>query len=200
MTVFNVKILQTRGSSFDIGLKTGKLFKDMPIIKPLETITKPEIDFINMKSIFAELSPHLLEELDGISEGIGIPFNKAATLFSGYDLPRVAAMGCSALITNKYYVRNYDFSPFIYDGVFSLNQTYNLNASAGYNLQGIGRHDGVNEHGLAIGLHFVSNSDYTKGLSAWTSIRMILDSCSTVNEAFLMLKELPHAACYNFSM
>jgi predicted choloylglycine hydrolase len=200
MSDFNVKILQTRGSSFDIGLKIGKFFKDTPMIKSLETITKPEIDYISMKSIFSALSPHLLEELEGISEGVGVPFNKAAALFSGYDLPRVAAMGCSALMTNEYYVRNYDFSPFLYDGLFSLIQPYNANASAGYNLQGIGRHDGVNEHGLAVGLHFVSNLDHTKGLSAWTSIRMILDSCSSVNEAISMLQELPHSACYNFSM
>ncbi|MCA1062759.1 C45 family autoproteolytic acyltransferase/hydrolase [Rossellomorea sp. AcN35-11] len=200
MSNFNVRILQTRGSSFDIGLEIGKFFKDTPVMNSYEAITKPEIDYVNLKSIFSSISPHLLEELEGISEGVGIPFNKAAALFSGYDLPRVAAMGCSAVITNEYYVRNYDFSPFLYDGLFSLIQANNSYASAGYNLQGIGRHDGVNEHGLAVGLHFVSNMEHTKGLSAWTSIRMVLDSCSSVNEAITLLKELPHSACYNFSM
>lgn len=33
-----------------------------------------------------------------------------------------------------------------------------------------------------------------------TSIRIILDSCSTVDEAIEILKIIPHSACYNFSL
>src|SRR5690625_1576309 len=31
-------------------------------------------------------------------------------------------------------------------------------------------------------------------------IRMVLDMCSSVDEAIQMLKEIPHATCYNFSL
>ncbi|HWI49600.1 MAG TPA: C45 family peptidase, partial [Rummeliibacillus sp.] len=134
------------------------------------------------------------------SEGLGISLNKAAALFSGYDVPKTEAMGCSAVITKDYYARNYDFGPALYDGCFSLVQPNHIFASAGYNLQAIGRHDGVNEKGLVIGLHFVSNQDYSVGLSPWTSIRMILDTCATTVDAIQMLKEIPHSACYNFSI
>src|SRR5699024_10975766 len=34
----------------------------------------------------------------------------------------------------------------------------------------------------------------------WMAVRMMLDSCSTTEEAIAMLKEIPHAACYNFSL
>jgi predicted choloylglycine hydrolase len=121
-------------------------------------------------------------------------------MFSGYDMTKVAAMGCSAFVTKDFYVRNYDFSPVLYDGFFSLLQPQNAYATAGYNLQAIGRHDGVNEHGLVAGLHFVSNDGYSVGLSAWTSIRMLLDTCETVEEAIRLLEEIPHSACYNFSL
>ncbi|MGE8205425.1 C45 family autoproteolytic acyltransferase/hydrolase [Heyndrickxia sp. NPDC080065] len=201
MSNFNVDVLQIRDSSFNIGLKMGKLLKNRPILKSLEAITKPEIDFNNMKSIFSAYAPHLLDEIHGLSEGLEISINKSAALFSGYDVPKVEAMGCSSLITKEYYVRNYDFSPVFYDSFFSLLQpTEGAYASAGYNLQAIGRHDGVNEYGLVSGLHFVSNNDYSKGLSAWTSIRMILDTCTSLDDAILMLKEIPHSACYNFSL
>ncbi|MCA1054078.1 C45 family peptidase [Rossellomorea aquimaris] len=200
MSNFKVKVVQTRGNSFENGLKIGTHYKNNPILASLKSITKPEIDYENMKSIFTAYSPHLLDELEGLSESIGISLNRTASLFSGYDLPRVEAMGCSALITNEYYVRNYDFSPLFYDGLFTLTQSTSSYASAGYNLQGIGRHDGVNEHGLVVGLHFVNNNEHAKGMSAWTTIRMILDTCSTVNEAISLLKEIPHSASYNFSM
>src|SRR5699024_11246032 len=81
---------------------------------------------------------------------------KAAALFSGYDMPKAEALGCSAMMTKKYYVRNYDFSPDLYDGLFSLIQPDTSFATAGYNLQILGRHDGVNQEGLVAGLHFRS--------------------------------------------
>src|SRR5699024_3723 len=113
---------------------------------------------------------------------------------------KAEALGCSAMMTKKYYVRNYDFSPDLYDGLFSLIQPDTSFATAGYNLQILGRHDGVNQEGLVAGLHFVSNHGYKKGLSAWTAVRIVLDSCATTSEAVNLLKEIPHAACYNFSL
>ena len=199
MANLNVDVLQIRDTSFNIGFRMGKLIQNKPILWTLESITKPEIDYQNMKSIYSTFAPHLLEEIEGLSQSLEISSDKAAALFSGYDVPKTEAMGCSTIITKDYYVRNYDFSPALYDGVFSLVQPDKAFASAGYNLQIVGRHDGVNQEGLVAGLHFVSNNDYTKGVSPWTSIRMVLDSCSTTDDAINMLKEIPHSACYNFS-
>lgn len=200
MRTFNVEILQIRASSFHIGLRMGRLIQNRPIIRMYESISAPSIDIPNMRSVFSALAPHLLEELEGLAQGLDISTIKAATLFSGYEVPKTEAMGCSSILTKEFYMRNYDFSPNLYDGIFSLIQPEKGYASAGYNLQLIGRHDGVNQEGLVIGLHFVSNTGYTKGLSPWTSIRMVLDSCTSVEDAVIMLKEIPHAACYNFSI
>ncbi|TMU87274.1 peptidase C45 [Bacillus sp. BHET2] len=200
MPNFEVDILQIRGNSFHIGLKTGEMIRNTSILQIMESITKPEIDIQNMKSIYSMYSPHLLEELEGLAQGLGISSERAAALFSGYDVPKTEAMGCSSLLTNEYYVRNYDFTPDLYDGIFSLVQPAGAFASAGYNLQILGRHDGVNEHGLVAGLHFVSNEGYAKGISPWAALRMVLDTCSSLEEASGLLKELPHSACYNFSL
>lgn len=200
MSELNVAILQIRDTSFNIGFEMGKHIQSQPILKTLEMITKPEIDYENMKSIYSAFAPHLFDELQGLSEALEISPEKAAALFSGYDVPKTEAMGCSTIITKEYYVRNYDFSPVLYDRCLSLLQPESTFSSVGYNLQVIGRHDGVNNHGLVLGLHFVSNNDYSQGLSAWTSIRMILDTCSSLDDAVHMLKEIPHSACYNFSI
>lgn len=200
MSNFNVSIFQIRGSSFQIGLKLGEKFHDSPILKIFESITRQEIDLKNMKSIYSTFAPHLLEELEGLAQGLDISPDRAAALFSGYDVPKTEAMGCSTLLTNDYYVRNYDFSPALYDGIFSLVQVDKAFATAGYNLQMLGRHDGVNQQGLVAGLHFVSHDGYAKGVSPWAAIRMVLDQCSTVDEAVAMLKEIPHSSCYNFSL
>ncbi|MGN8843110.1 C45 family autoproteolytic acyltransferase/hydrolase [Niallia sp. Sow4_A1] len=201
MKKFEVKIVQIReDSSFNIGMKTGQHILDSSLVPMWNKIFEHDIDYKNMRSIFSSYTPHLLEELEGLAQGLGISSIRAASMFSGYDVPKIDAMGCTAILTDQYYVRNYDFSPDFYDGIFSLVQSKTALATAGYNLQILGRHDGANQEGLVMGLNFVSYNGYTKGISPWTAIRMALDTCSTVDDAFALLKELPHSACYNFSL
>lgn len=190
MSKFNVDMLQIRNDSFNIGLEIGRHVKNSSLLNMFASITRSEIDEPTMKSVFRSFAPHLLDELEGLSQGLRMPLKKVAALFSGYDMPKVGALGCSALMTADYYVRNYDFSPNLYDGIFSLCQPRTSLATAGYHLQILGRHDGVNQEGLVAGLHFVSNHGYRKGVSAWT----------TTEEAIQMLKDIPHTACYNFSL
>lgn len=200
MSNFTVKIFQQRGNAYQIGFNLGQQLAGTHIPQMFKNITRSEIDMANMKATYQALAPHLLSELEGLGDGLNISWKKAAALFGGYDFPRPPALGCSAMLTDDYYVRNYDFSPELYDGYFSLIQPNEAFASAGYNLQAIGRHEGVNQHGLVAGLHFVSNNGYTTGISAWTAIRMLLDTCATASDAIDLLKEIPHAACYNFSI
>ncbi|MGG4344101.1 C45 family autoproteolytic acyltransferase/hydolase [Paenibacillus lautus] len=200
MPNYTVNILQLREDNYYNGLKLGRSLRNQPILKAFEAATKPEIDTEQLKSIYNEFAPQLLSELEGLAEGLEMPFPKAAALLGGYDVPKITAMGCSAMITPSYYVRNYDFTPAFYDGYFTAAQADKGLATVGYNLQAIGRHDGVNEKGLAAGLHFVSFDGYEAGLSPWVGVRMILESCGTVEEASYMLRHIPHAACYNFSI
>ncbi|OEH53840.1 peptidase C45 [Oceanobacillus sp. E9] len=197
---YEVDIFQCRGSSFDIGYQIGEQLKNNKIVDVYKEKMKPTIDIANMESVFSTYAPHLIEELKGISEGLEISYKEAAAIFSGYDIPKMDAMGCSATITNDFYVRNYDFSPLLYDHIFSLVDSEVAYASAGYSQQVLGRLDGVNSEGLVMGLHFVSFKEFQNGISAWTAIRMVLDTCSSTSEAVDLLKVIPHAACYNFSI
>ncbi|MFS0749337.1 C45 family autoproteolytic acyltransferase/hydolase [Oceanobacillus sp. 1P07AA] len=198
--LYQVNILQSRGSAFNIGYYMGQKLKNKTIIGVYKEKMKPAIDIQQMESVFSAFAPHLIEELKGISEGLEISYKEAAAIFSGYDIPKMDAMGCSATITNDYYVRNYDFTPLLYDHIFSLVDSEVAYATAGFTQQVLGRLDGVNSEGLVMGLHFVSFKEFQTGISAWTAIRMVLDTCSDTDEAVKMLKEIPHAACYNFSI
>jgi predicted choloylglycine hydrolase len=200
LTNFEIDVLQLRTTPYEIGLSLGKHLRGKKIIDVFNTLTKTEINMNHFHQLFSSLSPSLLEELQGLSEGLQLPYEKVAAMFSGYDVPKLSNMGCSAFVDHQYYVRNYDFSPDIYDGLLLLFDSKSVLASCGYSLQLIGRHDGVNETGLAIGLHFVNNQEYQEGIAAWTSVRMVLDACKSVEEAIDLLKELPHASCYNFSL
>ena len=63
-----------------------------------------------------------------------------------------------------------------------------------------GRLDGMNERGLAVGLHLVKARPRFPGLTSTLLVRRVLDSCATTAEAIDLLRRLPHAMKYNYSM
>lgn len=63
-----------------------------------------------------------------------------------------------------------------------------------------GHLDGMNQHGLITGLHLVRMSPRFPGLSCVLIVRLILDQCSTTAEAITLLRQLPLAMQYNYSL
>jgi predicted choloylglycine hydrolase len=200
MSNFHVGILQLRKSAYENGYAIGNSVKHTSLMERIHHFVKEKIAIQEVEALFQRDTPHLLDEIRGIADAIGVTYERAMTMFSGYDLPKVESMGCTAMITPNYYVRNYDFSPIMYDHLFVLEKSEGAYAHGGYSLQLIGRHDGANEHGLVVGFHYVNNVEYQVGISAWTAVRIVLDCCKTTEEAIQLLKELPHATCYNFSI
>jgi predicted choloylglycine hydrolase len=73
-------------------------------------------------------------------------------------------------------------------------------ASIGASHQLTGRLDGMNEHGLTIGLHLVQVRPRFPGLTSTLLVRRVLDTCATTAEAIDLLRRLPHAMKYNYSL
>jgi predicted choloylglycine hydrolase len=148
---------------------------------------------------FAKFSPALWEEIGGISEGLGIPTERAVLSF-GNDGLRPPIGACSAIMAADVYGRNYDFRPRSYGARFALVQATGSYASVGSSELLTGRLDGMNQHGLTIGLHLVRARPRFPGLSCVLIVRIILDQCATTAEATAMLRSLPHAMQYNYSL
>jgi predicted choloylglycine hydrolase len=149
--------------------------------------------------LFAKYAPVLWEELAGLADELGITIERAAFRF-GNDGMRPPIGACSAAISADVYGRNYDYRPWYYGAQFVLLQAGGSYASIGSSHQLTGRLDGMNEHGLMIGLHQVKKSPRFPGLSADLIVRMILDQCSSTTEAVEILGQLPHAMQYNYSL
>jgi len=189
-----VNVLDLRGSFYQIGLKQGQ---EILNITPQIMLDKDTIN--TAEYLLKKFSPHLLEELEGLAEGTGLPLTTVISTFSGYDVP-FPNMGCSTLVKDSYYVRNYDFSPDLYDARLMFVQPATGFASVGFSQQIIGRLDGMNEKGLVIGLHFVNQEHKQPGFLATTIVRMVLDQCKTTSEAIDLLRKIPHGYCYNYSL
>ena len=148
---------------------------------------------------FRAYAPALWEEIAGIAEGLNISMEQAVACF-GNDGLRMPTGGCSAVMSSNVYGRNYDFRPRGYEARFALLQPTGSYASIGSSHQLTGRLDGMNEHGLTIGLHLVKAWPRSPGLTSSMMVRRVLDSCATTVEAIDLLRRLPHAMKYNYSL
>jgi predicted choloylglycine hydrolase len=123
-----------------------------------------------------------------------------AVLYFGTGGFRPATGGCSAAMSAGVYGRNYDYRPRYYGARFALIQASGSHASIGASENLTGRLDGMNAHGLVIGLHLVRTRPKYPGLSCALIVRIILDQCATTAEAVALLRRLPHAMAYNYSL
>lgn len=199
MIPFKISIEQYRGASYDIGYSQGKQM-DQALLDMFSTmIDESEMDLDGLRDVYSLHAPHLLGELQGIADAMYIPFEQAA-LFGGYGALEIQGMGCSSIVNKNMLIRNYDFSPEVYDARLVFAQPKEGYASVGHSLHVTGRTEGVNEKGLAVALHFVNNDEAQNGLTAGSVVRIVLDTCKNTDEAVHTIKQLPHAWSYNFSI
>ena len=200
--MLRVSFVQCRGTPYEVGraqadafalTRKGKAFLRKRVRLPWWFNIRAE------ERAFRAYAPALWEEIAGIAEGLDIPMEQAVLCF-GNDGLRMPTGGCSAVMSCGVYGRNYDFRPRQYEARFALVQARGSYASVGGSHQLTGRLDGMNEHGLTIGLHLVKARPRSPGLTSTLLVRRVLDSCATAAQAIDLLHRLPHAMQYNYSL
>ena len=116
MGELNVSVVDLMGSYYELGLKQGEEIKTTQLIKQLDFLEELSVnsDPAKAEEVLKGISPKLLEELKGLANGLNLKLDTIIKLYSGYDVD-FPSMGCTTFIQEDYYVRNYDFSPEIYD-------------------------------------------------------------------------------------
>ncbi|MGE7946210.1 C45 family autoproteolytic acyltransferase/hydolase [Lysinibacillus sp. NPDC093688] len=196
-----VRIVELRGNYYQFGLEQGRELRSLPILEQFEQLGKLNLNsnVQKAKEILKTVSPNLFQELIGLAAGLDMDIDHTIKLFSGYDVA-FPQMGCTTLVNDGYYVRNYDFSPEMYDSRLVWTNPTDGYASVGFSQQIIGRLDGMNEKGLIVGLHFVNNEYREEGFIATTIVRMLLEQCANIEEALNLITNIPHGYCYNYSI
>jgi len=203
MRPFRVTVVQCRGSGYEVGRAQAALFAATPkgrAFQRRKAIRFPRwFDVRAERRAISRFSPALWEEIGGLADGLGVPVERAVFCFGNNGL-RPPTGGCSAVMGAGIYGRNYDFGPRRYGARFIAIQPSESYASIGSSELLTGRLDGMNEHGLVIGLHLVRTRPRLPGLSCVLIVRIILDRCATTAEAVAMLRRIPHAMAYNYSL
>lgn len=197
---FSVRIVDLQGDYFEFGKVQGEEIKNSLLFEKLKKLAS-ENNHSNVRKaeeLLEQFSPNVLEEIAGLQASLELE-KDTAMQFSGYDIV-FPKMGCTTLVTDGAYIRNYDFSPMLYDARLVLTNPDNGYATVGFSQQIIGRLDGMNEKGLVVGLHFVNNEERAEGFFATTIVRMLLEQCANIEEAIQFITTVPHGYCYNYSI
>lgn len=198
-----------RGTHREAGLRWGRrlashgnlILQNVPF-----PITQARLQFAQQcVPIYRQFFPAVLQEIDGLAEGQGCaPQALQAVLFSMYAMPPACRCFCFAVSNGAqaFLARNSDF----------LLALRHLNMNVIYRLDGGGFHftgnttafieieDGVNEHGFAAGLTAVAPSHIRPGLNAGMLLRLMLETCRTVDEALTLLHSVPVASAQTLTL
>ncbi|TFE02975.1 acyl-CoA--6-aminopenicillanic acid acyl-transferase [Jeotgalibacillus salarius] len=204
MQKFHIDVIKGKGSYYQLGQRAGALFQQTPLyqthLKRRESSKKAyQLDRIKAESYIKAFAPGLWDELYGLSSELKWPFEDVVHEYSGWQQDWKKS-GCSVLMKNGFFVRNYDYHPKTYEGRLMIWQPDNGYASIGVAGRMIGRIDGMNEKGLCVGFHFVNRKNPGEGFTCSVIARFLLDSCATTQEAVSMLKEIPHRHAFNYTV
>ena len=198
-----------KGNHYEIGFRWGsRLAQHGNFI--LENIgypvTKERIAFaLDCVPVYQEYFPEILEETRGVADGQNCDLSALqAFLFSMYAMPPACCCSCFAVSneTEILFGRNSDFLTALEK--VNQNVIYWFSESS-YSFTGnttafIQMEDGVNEHGLAVGLTAVYPHTIRAGMNAGLLLRFFLEKCRTVDEVMKQLSRLPVGSAQTFTV
>lgn len=170
--------------------KNGVLLKDSHILN----LSEEKREFTQKcLPIYQEQYPEFLEEIRGIADGQDIAFSDLAAFILGiynFTMENFCTVFACKGKDGVIFGRNSDFLTTIedvYESCFyKLDNAYSFigNTTAMTQIE-----DGVNEHGLAVGLTFCYPTVKKPGLNAGALVRYFLEKCKTVEECLAVFSK-----------
>ncbi len=148
--------------------------------------------------VYEKYYPEVLEEIRGLADGQKSRYEDFYTfLLSMYCFEFNNHCTCFAFKDedNLIFGRNSDFLVALEK--LYMNCLYKLNGAYGFNgntTAFIEMEDGINEHGLAVGLTFIYPKITRAGFNSGMLVRYLLEKCKTVDEVVESLNMLPIAS------
>jgi len=197
------------GTHYDAGYRFGLDALSRKIIIPDKLPYRMTPERLSFSAaclpIYRAFYPQLLDEIQGIADAQSADVSLLrALLFSMYAIPPMCACSCFAYSDGQeiIFARNSDF--FLALAQNNLNVLYRF-SDGGFAFNGNTTafteiEDGVNEHGLAVGMTSVFPREIKPGFNAGLLVRYLLETCRTVSEALAALKRLPIASAQTITL
>ena len=125
-----------------------------------------------------------------------------AARFLAQYCPPPLFRGCSQAVYIKdepVIVRNYDYSPFVFDGLLLRSRFDQRTVIAMIDCMS-GVLDGMNEDGLAVSMSFGGREEFGDGFGITILLRYILEYAGNVREACELVEDIPVHGAYNVTL
>ncbi|MFC9540736.1 C45 family autoproteolytic acyltransferase/hydrolase [Lysinibacillus sp. NPDC056959] len=154
------------------------------------------------KQILTDFDPHIVKEIQGFAEGCHSSFEEVSSFLLSIGVFELAGQ-CSIFSAyngkEMFIGRNYDM-------LFNLKNITesslvcfdDKNKYLGQSDCFIGKVDGINEHGLFVGISSVPHDGIKPGLNFYLAVKYILENCRTVDEGIDVLKRFPSSVANNY--
>ncbi|WP_105617010.1 C45 family autoproteolytic acyltransferase/hydolase [Vallitalea okinawensis] len=192
-----------QGDHYDMGYHYGSLlYKNGVRFDQLIEFDEERLDFgVKSLNISNETYPEINREIEGMAKGLKVDYESFGTFLVtagafSFDF------GCSTFCYRKdsqiYFARNHD----MFVQLKKTTESVLYRPDGGYYFIGqgdalIGKEDGVNEHGLAVGMTFVAPKLVKPGMNFLFMVRMVLEKCKTVEESIDLLQSLKTSTSHN---
>lgn len=197
------------GTHYEIGFKWGALLAHHGnyILENIGfPITQERLEFSELcVPVYQEYFPEILEEIQGIADGQNCDVKTLqAFLFSMYAIPPSCNCSCFAVANDEQIMfgRNSDFLTELEKS--NINVIYRF-SSPSYSFTGnttafVQIEDGINEHGLAIGLTSIQPVSIKPGINAGILLRFFLEMCKSTQEVIECIHMLPISSAQTFTV
>lgn len=154
------------------------------------------------KPILQKFYPDIVEEIQGFADGCHSTFEQVSSfiLSIGVFEPTgqcsiFAAYNGQEMIVGRNYDMLFNFKKLTESTLVSFDNKYKY---IGHSDCFLGKVDGINEHGLFVGITAVPYQATKPGLNFYFAVRYILENCQTVDEGIEVLKEFPSSVANNY--
>ncbi len=195
-----------KGSHKEMGKHYGCLLYKNGV--DLNSVMPTKLEQIEMGkkslSICESIYPEIIDEIKAMATELHIEYE----VFGTFIITAGAFskdIGCTTFCYKKdekvYFCRNHD----MFSDLKKVTETALVRPDDGYYFLGqgdglIGKEDGINEHGLAVGMNFVAPKVVKPGLNFFIIIRMLLEKCKSVTEAIELLKKTAVCTSHNITV
>ncbi|MFB9859706.1 C45 family autoproteolytic acyltransferase/hydrolase [Salinicoccus siamensis] len=195
-------ILAYRGDHYSYGIMQGESLKQTHYMQNrnyewIKRRPKFNLDYRETKALYQHFAPHIWEELMGLQESLEITDHEVLLNLAHYRISPKDS-GCSVYLDNDTFIRNYDYHPNTYDGIYKLFQPDYGYSHIGPASRITGRMDGMNEHGLIMAYNFMNRKQPFDGFTCFIIGRFILELCRTAQDAKDLLEALPHRGGFSY--
>lgn len=189
-----------KGTHYEIGYRFGSSLAkhDQYLLNHVPfPITQERKDFAHSCiPIYQKFFPEILEEIRGLADGQHCELDALqAVLLSMYAIPPACSCSCFAISSENHTLlcRNSDFLTELEK--LNMNVIYKFSNNS-YDFTGnttafVEIEDGVNEHGLAVGLTSIYPITIKSGFHAGMLLRFFLEKCRTTEEVLCSIQRLP---------